>query len=263
MAPERPNLFGDDGLAEQSKKKYLGKYSEKLEKKIKEEKVSSFEELKKKVIESKEKEKESTKDAKPVVTPLQKQLPNGHVQKPAVAKKKNTLDEILKLEEIESVPADLIGKLWAEHHSQKELYVSGTLTNHAFRKFKQRTILFNRFVFPVPRQDGLETFFVETSLNSQTAFVSLLEYKLHKENAQPCLVLDFYPELADQKDLVLFRGLVESKKLGREEGKYLSNLLFSFYLDSEPGFELIKLFNQNPKDFIIQDVINLIQNRTL
>ena len=53
-------------------------------------------------------------------------------------------------------------------------------------------------MFPIPRNEGYETFIMEAT-PTQVAFVSLLEYKLHRENARPCLVLDFYNELLDTK----------------------------------------------------------------
>ena len=110
---------------------------------------------------------------------------------------------------------------------------------------------------PIPRKEGYETFLLEATQN-QVAFVSLLEYKLHRENAQPCLVLDFFGELLDKKNMALFRGLVEEKKISREEGALLSTLLLSFYTGSEEGFQEVERFSKAPETFDVNKIVDLV-----
>lgn len=117
-----------------------------------------------------------------------------------------------------------------------------------------------QFVFPIPRADGYETFMMEATQN-QVAFVSLLEYKVHRENAQPCLVLDFFGELLEKKGVALFRGQVEEKKLSREEGTLLTSLLLSFYTVSEEGFREVEKFHRAPAAFDINKVVDLVHKQ--
>lgn len=93
----------------------------------------------------------------------------------------------------------------------------------------------------------------------QVAFVSLIEFKLHRENAQPCLVLDFFTELLESKGIALFRGLVEEKKISRDEGTLLANLLFHLYTSSEEGFRMVEHFHFKPEAFDVNKVIELVE----
>jgi len=63
---------------------------------------------------------------------------------PAKAKRTTRLHDVLKLEEVEGLDADLLVKMWGEHHLSKEGYVSGFVSADNFQRFRERTRRFNQ-----------------------------------------------------------------------------------------------------------------------
>mgnify|MGYP002385811241 CR=1 FL=1 len=134
----------------------------------------------------------------------------------------------MDLEKIQTINKDLILKMWAEYHTQKDVYVSGGIDSQVYQKFKERSsecrrvnfifhfsiyiyiskknfihLIKKKFVLPLPLDQGYEMHYLEAT-NKQVAFVPLLEFQLHNENAPPCFLLDFYTELESTKVLIFF-----------------------------------------------------------
>lgn len=54
------------------------------------------------------------------------------------------LGDILKVDMLDSVPTNILVKMWAEHHGTKQLYVSGVLEAPVFKTFRDRAREFSR-----------------------------------------------------------------------------------------------------------------------
>lgn len=76
-----------------------------------------------------------------------------------------------------------------------------------------QTILFSRhcyylcgqFLFPLPRQQGYEFIIVQFAGN-EAHFTTLINYQAYQANAPECLTIVHYPELAEDKGVVLMVG---------------------------------------------------------
>jgi ATP synthase F1 complex assembly factor 1 len=96
----------------------------------------------------------------------------------------------------------------------------------------------------------------------QVIFTSLLEYKTHGENARPFLTLTHYPELIDDKQVVLMHGVVSTnpKVLTLDQAQILTFGLQQYYVSDHPEkLQLLKDFHKRPEKFSHERLIELTE----
>lgn len=180
-------------------------------------------------------------------------LPDNPLDKMGAPKK---LSEILDMAKLEEMSADEIAKVWAQHQaSLNRLYA--VLLKETFAKLFERSTRYPLFIFPLPREEtedggGIEMFFGQwDGVGLRWVFTSLAEFKAKGADSRPYLFLSFYPELRESKGIVLLSGEADNNLLSNKESdaQLLASLLQFYYLTSEDNLNLVKTFNQSPKDF--------------
>lgn len=217
----------------ESKEFYRQKYAARLESKLKRDGMESVEEYLKKQRE-------------------QLQQTEDHASTSS-ATKPLTLNDIMKTELLDAQNSTQILELWTLHHKNTNNYVAGGLTSAQYREIFQRGSECPLFIAAVPRDSGYEMFFVEIR-NKQIGFTTLLEYQLHKENAPVKLLINFFDELETSKDLVLFRGPLDSSTMPLDAAQCLFSFIMRAY--SDEFYQHVVNFNKHPKKFQIEDVLN-------
>jgi len=118
-----------------------------------------------------------------------------------------------------------------------------------------------QFLLPLSHEDGVEFYLLQFSFH-QVIFTSLLEYKTHGENARPYLTLTHYPELIDDKGIVLMNGAVTTnpKVLTVDQAQILTFGLQQYYVSDHPEkVSLLHDFHKNPEKFSHERLIALTE----
>ncbi|KAJ1724939.1 hypothetical protein LPJ53_000865 [Coemansia erecta] len=239
---------------------YDEKYRSKLLEKAKAEGVSSIEELKKKI-------KHSATSSTANATASDKSLPQtttASSKKADAAKSRQsnlppsvkTLDQILRIDLLESKNTQEIGEIWNQYHATKDT-ISAAIPAATYGDLLAVAKKNPLFVLPLPRESGVEFFFLQFD-HHQVHFTSLLEYKQNTVNARPYLTLTHYTDLMDSKDVVLMRGEMdgEQKFIDVQNAQYLALQMQMFYVTGGPEKRgLVEKFNQQPELFDYQELL--------
>ncbi|KAK3807131.1 MAG: ATP11 protein-domain-containing protein [Linnemannia elongata] len=253
---------------------YTQKYADKLHQRAKEEGVKSIEELKAKVLPPTQ---TAFKKAQPLETD-NKESSSSAAQKqkqPAAAAKATSsststgapgsgnpsLDKIMKLDLVKDLDAEEITKIWIQKHLDQEDSISAVVPGETYKKMLQRSKDYPLFLLPLTHGDGVEFYLMQFAFH-QVIFTSLLEYKTHGENARPFLTLTHYPELIDDKKVVLMHGVIstEPKVLTLAQAQILTFGLQQYYVSDHPEkLQLLEDFHKQPERFSHERLIELTE----
>ncbi|KAI9597729.1 ATP11 protein-domain-containing protein [Syncephalis fuscata] len=174
------------------------------------------------------------------------------------------LDKIVKLELLMDKNTEAITTIWNQHHSSKR-GLSAVIPADTYRNLLARAREFPSFILPLPRNEGVEFFWLQFS-GHQCYFTSLAEYKLHAEHARPYLILTHYPELMDSKQVVLMRGELgdtesasQSVPMTTDDARLLVYMLQDFYVTgSKDKQSLVERFHRQPETFKFEDLVDAV-----
>jgi ATP synthase F1 complex assembly factor 1 len=149
---------------------------------------------------------------------------------------------------------ETIEKLWTTYHATRHnLYAS--IPTGIYQKLKERGHNYPQFVLPLPRKDGYEFYFLQF-IEDYISMTSLLEYKIHKEYSRAHLMMYHHRELVSSHGLVLMQGILSNGTcLSTQEAQLLAFMLQYYYLQSDEGFEKVKLFHRYPEQFDVQSLM--------
>ena len=157
------------------------------------------------------------------------------------------------MDRITKESVETIRELWKIYHeNQNHMY--GYLSMDVYKRLHERGHTYPWFVLPLPRNEGFEIYLVHFTGDS-IYMTSLLEYKLHNENAQIHLSVHHYTELASSHNLVLMQGELLTPNLSLQDARYLMILLNDYYLQDDERFEKVRLFHQSPEKFDFHGLI--------
>ena len=156
-----------------------------------------------------------------------------------------TLDEVVKIDLLETETPARVREIWDEYHLTKEDVVGQAWTRDEYGAFTEAAREAPMFVFPVRRDEG--EFVMLSQVQEKHCILTFLdEYKLDPLGAAPWMSVTFYDDLAEDKELVLVRGDVSVPKLTRPEGLHLIQLLKAFYLEQP---DMVDCFNNRAAEF--------------
>ncbi|KAF9134340.1 hypothetical protein BGW39_007357 [Mortierella sp. 14UC] len=250
---------------------YTQKYADKLSRRAKEEGVETIDELKAKVL-------PTTQTAFKKVQPVeiesngnsasaqkQKQPAAAAAPSPAAAGAPDSgspgLDKIMKLDLVKDLSAEEITKLWIQKHMDQENSISAVVPAETYKKMLKRSKEYPLFLLPLTHGDGVEFYLMQFAFH-QVIFTSLLEYKTHGENARPFLTLTHYPELIDDKQIILMHGVVSEspRVLTLDQAQILTFGLQQYYVSDHPEkLQLLKDFHKQPEKFSHVRLIELTE----
>ncbi|KAG6621419.1 protein mitochondrial precursor [Phytophthora cinnamomi] len=170
-----------------------------------------------------------------------------------------SLEQIVKLELLESEQAPQIRSIWEEFHADKDDAVATTLGADEFQALVKRAEAAPFFIFPVYRQEG---FFNMLCQFQQSCFlVTYLEaFKENPSAAPPCVAISLYDDLLDKKELTLVRADVINM-LDKKESQLLLQQLLASYQDDKL-YEHVDKFNNKPDQFDFEAYRSLLKDVT-
>ncbi|KAI8147525.1 ATP11 protein-domain-containing protein [Fennellomyces sp. T-0311] len=245
---------------------YDAKYAEKL-KRVAKEKGVTVDELKQKTQEQLKKEAAAAQ-AKKAEAPKPAAQPKAAASPEAVAAKSNlpydssapTLDKIVNLELLEKEDAETVGQIWTQYHADKDC-ITAVIPKETYDTIFKRSQQYPLFVVPMPRESGVEFFFMQFNFH-QCHFTSLLEYKAKGAEARPFLTISHFPELADSKNIVLMKGEISDnpRMIDTQNAQFLAFILQQFYATGgESKFKLVEKFHKEPHNFDYQELMNEVE----
>jgi len=165
------------------------------------------------------------------------------------------LGKVLKVEELQDKDKDEIEQIWLEFHKNLP-YISAVVPPKFWEDLDQTSTKYPSFVFPIPRDQGFETFYMQRQDN-HFLWTSLESFKKYGPAASPLLNVAFFDELKESKRIVLMRGEVPNQALLHlDQARYLTNQLTLFYTTPE-RFKLVKTFHKRPEQFSFDELLKL------
>ncbi|KAI7902833.1 ATP11 protein-domain-containing protein [Cokeromyces recurvatus] len=171
-----------------------------------------------------------------------------------------TLDKLVKLDLLEKETPENIEKIWNAGHANKDC-ITAVIPSDVYDKLYKRSQQYPMFVLPMPREEGVEFFFLQFNFH-QCNFTSLLEYKTKGTEARPFLTLTHFPELQKSKGIVLMKGEInkDPRMLDTANAQFLAFALQQFYVTGgEEKLKLVEKFHKQPAEFDFQDLIKAVE----
>ncbi|KAM3619045.1 uncharacterized protein V6R79_002142 [Siganus canaliculatus] len=152
--------------------------------------------------------------------------------------KNKTLGSILNMDMIKDKTGEEIGELWMKYYSTKDT-VSAVIP----------------FLYALPQKEGYE-FFIGQWSGHELHFTSLINVQTLGENAPSQLILYHYPDLKQDKGVVLMTAEMDPKFITVHQAQCLANQVQLFYgTQRQETFRLVETFNHQPADFKHMSVI--------
>lgn len=162
--------------------------------------------------------------------------------------KNKSLSSILNMDLISEKTGEEIAELWMKYFSTKDT-VSAVIPAAVYDLIFTRSQACQMFLYALPRQEGYE-FFVGQWSKHELHFTSLINVQTMGENAPSQLVLYHYPELKEDKGLVLMTAEMDPKFITVHQAQCLANQVQLFYgTQRKETFQLVENFNHHPADF--------------
>ncbi|KAI8884648.1 ATP11-domain-containing protein, partial [Backusella circina FSU 941] len=246
---------------------FEAKYAEKIKAIAKKEGLT-VEELKTKIKEEAAKKLEASRPKKPISKPVQKINKSAEKTAAAITAKAQmpydssapTLDKIVKLELFEKEDPETIAKIWNEGHSNQDC-ITAVIPSDVYDKLYKRSQKYPMFVVPMPRESGVEFFFLQFNFH-QCNFTSLLEYKTKGSEARPFLTLTHFTELEKSKGIVLMKGEIndDPRMIDTSNAQFLAFALQQFYVNgTEQHKQMVQKFHEKPEEFDFQELIKAVE----
>ncbi|KAI8059937.1 ATP11 protein-domain-containing protein, partial [Gilbertella persicaria] len=171
-----------------------------------------------------------------------------------------TLDKFVKLELLEQETPENIEKIWNAGHANKDC-ITAAIPSDVYNKLYERGQKYPMFVVPMPREEGVEFFFLQFNFN-QCNFTSLLEYKTKGTEARPFLTLTHFTELQSSKGIVLMKGDIndDPRMITTANAQFLAFALQQFYVTGGPDkLKLVEKFHTSPGEFDFNELIKAVE----
>ncbi|MED6268595.1 ATP synthase mitochondrial F1 complex assembly factor 1, partial [Characodon lateralis] len=168
--------------------------------------------------------------------------------------KNKTLGSILNLEMIKDKTGEEIAQLWMQYFSTKDT-ISAAIPSQIYEVILGRSKSCPMFLFALPQKEGYE-FFVGQWSRHELHFSSLINIQTLGENAPSQLILYHYPDLEEEKGVVLMTAEMDPKFITVHQAQCLANQVQLFYgTQRQETYRLVETFNHHPEDFKHMSVI--------
>lgn len=168
--------------------------------------------------------------------------------------KNKTLGSILNLDMIKDKTGEEIAELWMKFYSAKDT-ISAVIPTQIYELISSRTKSCPMFLYALPQKEGYE-FFVGQWSGHELHFTSLINVQTLGENAPSQLILYHYPDLKEEKGVVLMTAEMDSRFITVHQAQCLANQVQLFYsTQRQETYRLVETFNHHPADFKHMSVI--------
>uniref|UniRef100_A0A8C2WUM3 ATP synthase mitochondrial F1 complex assembly factor 1 n=2 Tax=Cyclopterus lumpus TaxID=8103 RepID=A0A8C2WUM3_CYCLU len=162
--------------------------------------------------------------------------------------KNKTLGSILNLELIGDKTSEEVAELWMKYYSTKDT-ISAVIPTQMYEVMLSRSKSCKMFLYALPQKEGYEFFLGQWS-GHELHFTSLINVQILGENAPSQLILYHYPDLKDEKGVVLMTAELDPKFITVHQAQCLANQVQLFYgTQRQETFRLVETFNHHPADF--------------
>ncbi|XP_030290085.1 ATP synthase mitochondrial F1 complex assembly factor 1 isoform X1 [Sparus aurata] len=168
--------------------------------------------------------------------------------------KNMTLGSILNMEMIQDKTGEEIAELWMKYYSTKDT-VSAAIPAEIYKLIFSRSQSCQTFLYALPQREGYEFLLGQWS-GHELHFTSLINVQTMGENAPSQLILHHYPELKEEKGVVLMMAEMDPKFITVHQAQCLANQVQLFYgTQRQETYRLVETFNHHPTDFKHMSVI--------
>ncbi|XP_041862380.1 ATP synthase mitochondrial F1 complex assembly factor 1 [Melanotaenia boesemani] len=168
--------------------------------------------------------------------------------------KNKTLGSILNLEMVKEKTGEEIAELWMKYFSTKDT-ISAVIPSHIYEVILSRSKSCSMFLYALPQKEGYE-FFVGQWSRHELHFTSLINVQTLGENAPSQLILYHYPDLQQEKGVVLMTAEMDPKFITVHQAQCLANQVQLFYgTQRQETYRLVETFNHDPTNFKHMSVI--------
>ncbi|XP_035107278.3 ATP synthase mitochondrial F1 complex assembly factor 1 isoform X1 [Callithrix jacchus] len=165
--------------------------------------------------------------------------------------KEKTAEEIKQKDAFAS-PSTVI--IWQQYFAAKDT-VYAVIPEEKFDLIWNRAQSCPTFLCALPRREGYE-FFVGQWTGTELHFTALINIQTRGEAAASQLILYHYPELKEEKGIVLMTAEMDSTFLNVAEAQCIANQVQLFYAtDRKETYGLVETFNLRPNEFKYMSVI--------
>uniref|UniRef100_A0ACB8F405 ATP synthase mitochondrial F1 complex assembly factor 1 n=2 Tax=Sphaerodactylus townsendi TaxID=933632 RepID=A0ACB8F405_9SAUR len=176
--------------------------------------------------------------------------------------KNKTLDSILNVEMMKRKKPEEIKQIWKQYFSGEDT-VYAVIPGKTFDLMWKRAENCPSFLFALPRKEGYE-FFVGQWSGAELHFTSLINIQTQGDAATSQLILYHYPELQEDKGIVLMTAEMDSRFLNVPEAQCLASQVQLFYAtDQQDTYSLVETFNHQPDQFKYMSVITELEKNRL
>ncbi|GAA6219592.1 ATP synthase mitochondrial F1 complex assembly factor 1 [Lates japonicus] len=168
--------------------------------------------------------------------------------------KNKTLGSILNMEMIQDKTGEEIAELWMKYYSTKDT-ISAVIPTQIYEMIFSRSKSCPMFLYALPQKEGYE-FYVGQWSGHELHFTSLINVQTLGENAPSQLILYHYPDLKEEKGVVLMTAEMDPKFITVHQAQCLANQVQLFYgTQRQETYRLVETFNHHPVDFKHMSVI--------
>ncbi|XP_074122130.1 ATP synthase mitochondrial F1 complex assembly factor 1 [Sminthopsis crassicaudata] len=168
--------------------------------------------------------------------------------------KDKTLSSFFNLEMVKDKTGEEIRQIWQQYFATKDT-VYAVIPAEKFDLIWSRAQKCPSFLCALPRREGYE-FFVGQWSGPELHFTALINIQTRGEAASSQLVLYHFPELKEEKGIVLMTAEMDSTFLKIPEAQCIANQVQLFYAtDRQETYGLVETFNLRPNEFKYMSVI--------
>ncbi|XP_020843318.2 ATP synthase mitochondrial F1 complex assembly factor 1 isoform X2 [Phascolarctos cinereus] len=168
--------------------------------------------------------------------------------------KGKTLSSIFNLEMVKDKSGEEIQQIWQQYFATKDT-IYAVIPAEKFDLIWSRAQNCPSFLCALPRRAGYE-FFVGQWSGFELHFTALINIQTRGEAASSQLVLYHFPELKEEKGIVLMTAEMDSTFLKIPEAQCIANQVQLFYAtDRQETYGLVETFNLRPSEFKYMSVI--------
>ncbi|XP_012872445.1 PREDICTED: ATP synthase mitochondrial F1 complex assembly factor 1 [Dipodomys ordii] len=168
--------------------------------------------------------------------------------------KDKTLSSIFNIEMVKDKTGEEIKQIWQQYFAAKDT-VYAVIPKEKFDLIWNRAQSCPTFLCALPRREGYE-FFVGQWTGTELHFTALINIQTRGDAAASQLILYHYPELKEEKGIVLMTAEMDSTFLNIAEAQCIANQVQLFYAtDRKETFGLVETFNFRPNEFKYMSVI--------
>uniref|UniRef100_A0A3Q2XKI8 ATP synthase mitochondrial F1 complex assembly factor 1 n=1 Tax=Hippocampus comes TaxID=109280 RepID=A0A3Q2XKI8_HIPCM len=147
-----------------------------------------------------------------------------------------------------------VGGLWMKYYASKDT-IGAVIPSHTYELMSARAESCPTFLYALPQEEGYE-FFVGQWSAHRLHFTSLINIQTHGESAPSQMILHHFPDLREDKGIVLMTAELDPKCITVPQAQCLANQVQLFYgAGGQRTFGLVETFNHRPADFKHTSVI--------